>query len=196
MADGKAQPAFVFYLGGNEVQGKETMGRELGTMFELSLIHISSPVTEFAVASHLNTANSRVEVGKKTVVLPPKICYDYYVYSGGAKMIKTILTIIFIIICVFPVSYTHLGERGAAFEEELGEIEAFFAVDLIFFLSQNQGAVGEIEDKRLGEAPVSYTHLDVYKRQTRFSMCRKNRQGSLNRTKKSLAVRQRWCLRM
>lgn len=43
-------------------------------------------------------------------------------------------------------------ERGAAFEEELGEIEAFFAVDLIFFLSQNQGAVGEIEDKRLGEA--------------------------------------------
>mgnify|MGYP000173042642 FL=1 len=34
MADGKAQPAFVFYLGGNEVQGKETMGRELGTMFE------------------------------------------------------------------------------------------------------------------------------------------------------------------
>ena len=41
----------------------------------------SSPVTEFAVASHLNTANSRVEVGKKTVVLPPKICYDYYVYS-------------------------------------------------------------------------------------------------------------------
>ena len=45
-----------------------------------------------------------------------------------------------------------LGERGAAFEEEFGEIEAFFAVDLIFFLSQNQGAVGEIEDKRLGEA--------------------------------------------
>ena len=36
----------------------------------------SSPVTEFAVASHLNTANSRVESGKKTVVLPPKICYD------------------------------------------------------------------------------------------------------------------------
>ena len=34
MADGKAQPAFVFYLGGNEAQGKETMGRELGTMFE------------------------------------------------------------------------------------------------------------------------------------------------------------------
>lgn len=34
MVDGKAQPAFVFYLGGNEVQGKETMGRELGTMFE------------------------------------------------------------------------------------------------------------------------------------------------------------------
>ena len=34
MADGKAQPAFVFYLGGNEVQGKETMGREFGTMFE------------------------------------------------------------------------------------------------------------------------------------------------------------------
>ena len=35
-ADGRwqAQPAFVFYLGGNEVQGKETMGRELGTMFE------------------------------------------------------------------------------------------------------------------------------------------------------------------
>lgn len=31
---------------------------------------------------------------------------------------------------------------------------------------------------------------------TRFSMCRKNRQGSLNRNKKSLAVRQRWCLRM
>lgn len=28
MADGKAQPAFVFYLGGNEVQEKETMGRE------------------------------------------------------------------------------------------------------------------------------------------------------------------------
>ena len=53
------------------------------------------------MASHLNTANSRVKVGKKTVVLLPKICYDYYVYSGGAKMIKTILTIIFIIICVF-----------------------------------------------------------------------------------------------
>ena len=34
MADGKAQPAFVFYLGGNEAQGKEAMGRELGTMFE------------------------------------------------------------------------------------------------------------------------------------------------------------------
>lgn len=31
---------------------------------------------------------------------------------------------------------------------------------------------------------------------TRFSMCRKNRQGSLNRNKKSLAVRRRWCLRM
>ena len=52
----------------------------------------SSPVTEFAVASHLNTANSRVEVGKKTVVLPPKICYDYYVWltATGAE-IKAVL---------------------------------------------------------------------------------------------------------
>jgi hypothetical protein len=74
----------------------------------------SSPVTEFAVASHLNTANSRVEVGKKTVVLPPKICYDYYVYSGGAKMIKTILTIIFIIICVFLSAVILLQEGKSA----------------------------------------------------------------------------------
>ena len=71
----------------------------------------SSPVTEFAVASHLNTANSRVEVGKKTVVLPPKI---YYVYSGGAKMIKTILTIIFIIICVFLSAVILLQEGKSA----------------------------------------------------------------------------------
>ncbi len=74
----------------------------------------SSPVTEFAVASYLNTANSRVEVGKKTVVLPPKICYDYYVYSGGAKMIKTILTIIFIIICVFLSAVILLQEGKSA----------------------------------------------------------------------------------
>ena len=63
----------------------------------------SSPVTEFAVASHLNTANSRVEVGKKTVV-----------YSGGAKMIKTILTIIFIIICVFLSAVILLQEGKSA----------------------------------------------------------------------------------
>lgn len=54
------------------------------------------------------------EVGKKTVVLPPKICYDYYVYSGGAKMIKTILTIIFIIICVFLSAVILLQEGKSA----------------------------------------------------------------------------------
>ena len=51
----------------------------------------SSPVTEFAVASHLNTANSRV-----------------------AKMIKTILTIIFIIICVFLSAVILLQEGKSA----------------------------------------------------------------------------------
>ncbi|MGN0772520.1 MAG: nitrite/sulfite reductase, partial [Candidatus Ventricola sp.] len=34
MVDGKPQPGFVFFAGGNERQGEETMGRELGAMLE------------------------------------------------------------------------------------------------------------------------------------------------------------------
>lgn len=34
LVDGKPQPAFTFFLGGEERQGEETMGRELGVMLE------------------------------------------------------------------------------------------------------------------------------------------------------------------
>ena len=34
MVDKAAKPAFVLYLNGEEKQGKEAMGRELGTMLE------------------------------------------------------------------------------------------------------------------------------------------------------------------
>ena len=35
--DGKAQPAFILYVNGEERQGKETMGRELGAMLETQI---------------------------------------------------------------------------------------------------------------------------------------------------------------
>lgn len=35
--DGKAQPAFILYVNGEEKQGKETMGRELGAMLETQI---------------------------------------------------------------------------------------------------------------------------------------------------------------
>ena len=34
MVGGKPQPGFVFFVGGKERQGEETMGRELGAMLE------------------------------------------------------------------------------------------------------------------------------------------------------------------
>ena len=34
MVGGKPQPGFVFFVGGSERQGEETMGRELGAMLE------------------------------------------------------------------------------------------------------------------------------------------------------------------
>ena len=77
MADGKAQPAFVFYLGGNEVQGKETMGRELGTMFESEIPSFLVKLGKEIAARGLDFESYRTQYpdGIEKAVKCPRVTY-------------------------------------------------------------------------------------------------------------------------
>ncbi|MGN1142570.1 MAG: nitrite/sulfite reductase [Oliverpabstia sp.] len=52
--DGKAQPAFILYVNGEERQGKETMGRELGAMLETQIPQFLTELGSTVAKSGMN----------------------------------------------------------------------------------------------------------------------------------------------
>ena len=54
--DGKAQPAFILYVNGEEKQGKETMGRELGAMLEKQIPQFLTELGSTVAKSGMNFA--------------------------------------------------------------------------------------------------------------------------------------------